>query len=110
MKIEAASVALPRESAASALSTATSRIAEAPTKVEPGTFEKALARAGEQVSAHEQQIHALTHGGGAAALSPEQMLALQSDVYRYSATVDLTTKLVSQGTQGVQTVLKGGGQ
>jgi hypothetical protein len=56
---------------------------------------------GEALSA--RAIHA---GSSSAHLSPEQLLALQAGVYRYSEAVDLVTKLVDRGTQAVKTVVQ----
>jgi hypothetical protein len=44
--------------------------------------------------------------GGSGHASPEQLIALQAGIYRYSEAVDLVTKLVDKGTQAVRTTLQ----
>jgi hypothetical protein len=51
----------------------------------------------------ERAIHA---GGAGARLSPEQLLALQAGIYRYSEAIDLVTKVVDRATQAVKTTLQ----
>src|SRR5882724_7143080 len=51
----------------------------------------------------ERAIHA---GSAGARLSPEQLLALQAGIYRYSEAVDLVTQVVDRGTQAVKTTLQ----
>jgi hypothetical protein len=43
---------------------------------------------------------------GAQGLAPEQLLALQAGVYRYTEVVDLTTKLVDRACSGLKTTLQ----
>jgi hypothetical protein len=43
---------------------------------------------------------------GASAMAPEQLLALQAGVYRYTEVVDLTTKLVDRTCTGLKTTLQ----
>jgi hypothetical protein len=43
---------------------------------------------------------------GGAHLSPEQLIALQAGIYRYSEAVDLVTKVVDRATQAVKTTLQ----
>ena len=40
-------------------------------------------------------------------LGPEQLLALQAGVYRYSEAVDLAAKLVDRASNGLKTVVQG---
>jgi hypothetical protein len=44
---------------------------------------------------------------GRADLGAGELLALQSEVYRYSEAVDLSAKLVDRVTNGVKTVIQG---
>jgi hypothetical protein len=41
---------------------------------------------------------------------PSQLIALQVGVYRYSEAIDLASRLVDRATNGVKTVVQGGGQ
>jgi type III secretion system YscI/HrpB-like protein len=112
MKIEPRSLTMPSEAIAPAASPPASGVdgAMTPAKPEPGPFSKVFARAVQAANANENRLQEITHSGKAPPLAPEELLALQADVSRYGATVDLTSKVVAQGTQGIQTVLKGGGQ
>jgi hypothetical protein len=40
-------------------------------------------------------------------LGPGELLALQTEVYRYSEAVDLSAKMVDRVTSGIKTVLQG---
>jgi len=51
----------------------------------------------------DRPIHA---GATGARLSPEQLLALQAGIYRYSEAIDLVTKVVDRATQAVKTTLQ----
>jgi hypothetical protein len=44
------------------------------------------------------------------ALVPSELLALQAGVYRYSEAVDLASKLIDKTSNGVKTIISGGGQ
>jgi hypothetical protein len=43
-------------------------------------------------------------------LGPAELIALQAGVYRYSEAIDLASHLVDRATNGVKTVIQGGGQ
>jgi hypothetical protein len=43
-------------------------------------------------------------------LGPAELIALQAGVYRYSEAIDLASHLVDRVTNGVKTVIQGGGQ
>jgi hypothetical protein len=45
-------------------------------------------------------------GQGGVGLAPEQLLALQAGVYRYTEVVDLTSKLVDRTCTGLKTTLQ----
>jgi hypothetical protein len=44
--------------------------------------------------------------GASGHVSPEQLIALQAGIYRYSEAVDLVTKVVDKGTQAVRTTIQ----
>lgn len=70
-------------------------------------FADVLRGIGSELDRGEALSERAIHGGGAGAhLSPEQLLALQAGIYRYSEAVDLVTKLVDRGTQAVKTTLQ----
>jgi hypothetical protein len=115
MKVEAAAARVGQErievnTAPETLGRSTEAAQRSEHKAEPGAFEAFVGRVNDQVNAHESHVQALTDPRRATVLGPEDLLALQGDVYRYSTVVDLTSKLAEQGTQSVQTVIKSGGQ
>jgi hypothetical protein len=72
----------------------------------PG-FAAVLRSVGSELDQGEALSQRAIHAGGAGAhLSPDQLLALQAGVYRYSEAIDLVTKLVDRGTQAVKTTLQ----
>jgi hypothetical protein len=60
---------------------------------------------GSELDRGEALAQRAIHGGGVHH-SPEQLLALQAGIYRYSEAVDLLTKLVDRATQAVKTTLQ----
>lgn len=72
-------------------------------------FSRVMSHLANEADAHERALREV-RVGGAKALDGAELLALQSDVYRYGQVVELTSKLAEQSTQSVQTVLKSGGQ
>jgi hypothetical protein len=44
--------------------------------------------------------------GGAGQLSPQQLLAVQAGIYRYSETLELAAKLVDKASNAVRTTLQ----
>jgi len=73
----------------------------------PSGFARVLRGIGSELDRGEALSERAIRGGSAAAhLSPEQLLALQAGIYRYSEAVDLVTKLVDRGTQAVKTTLQ----
>lgn len=73
----------------------------------PNGFAEVLRGIGSELDRGEALSERAIHGGAAGAhLSPEQLLALQAGVFRYSEAVDLVTKLVDRGTQAVKTTLQ----
>ena len=75
--------------------------------VDAGAFANLLKGLGRELDRGEAIADRAIHAGGAGArLSPEQLLALQAGIYRYSEAVDLVTKLVDRATQAVKTTLQ----
>lgn len=69
-----------------------------------GSFRAALRGAARDMAQHEARLdHVLAHRG--AALGPEQLLALQATVHRYSQEVELAAKLTDKLTGAVRQVL-----
>jgi hypothetical protein len=72
---------------------------------EPSPFAKLVAGLGNEVNQGERTMMTAIHGG--AGMGPEQLLALQAGVYRYSEAVDLAAKLVDRASNGLKTVVQG---
>jgi len=74
----------------------------------PAPFARVLEAIGREATRGEaaarEAIRATSAGRD---LSAAELLALQSDVYRYSETIDLTAKLVDRATNAVKTVVSG---
>jgi hypothetical protein len=72
---------------------------------EPSPFARLVASLGEEVNAGERTVARVIHGG--TDMGPEELLALQAGVYRYSEAVDLAAKLVDRASNGLKTVVQG---
>lgn len=72
---------------------------------QPSPFAKLVAGLGSEVNQGERTMMQAIHGGGG--MGPEQLLALQAGVYRYSEAVDLAAKLVDRASNGLKTVVQG---
>lgn len=73
----------------------------APTR---GSFRDALRDAAEEMASHEATLDRVLARRGAP-LGPEQLLALQATVHRYSQEVELAAKLTDKLTGAVRQVL-----
>ncbi|HEY3592291.1 MAG TPA: hypothetical protein VGL13_00395 [Polyangiaceae bacterium] len=81
-------------------------VSPAPEKSGPD-FADVLRGVGSELDRGEALSQRAIHGGTAnGQMSPDQLLALQAGIYRYSEAVDLVTKLVDRGTQAVKTTLQ----
>ncbi|MEP7052053.1 MAG: hypothetical protein ABJB12_16930 [Pseudomonadota bacterium] len=71
-----------------------------------GAFSKALRGLAREIDVGEKQVASASqlHSYDAASL-----IALQTGIYRYTEAVDLASKIVDRATNGVRTVLQGGG-
>jgi hypothetical protein len=82
-----------------------------PDPVATPSFEQVLRGLGREVGKGESTMRtALQSMRGGANLDPAQLIALQAGVYRYSESIDLTSRLVDRMTSGVKTIVQGGGQ
>lgn len=67
-------------------------------------FKTVLEGFGKELDRGQRLMHHATRGG--TGMAPEQLLALQAGVYRYTEVVDLTTKLVDRTCNGLKTTLQ----
>jgi hypothetical protein len=67
------------------------------------TFLRSL---GHEMDQGETLLRSAMAGGGARAIGPAELIALQSGVYRYGEALDLTSRLVDRATATVKTVLQ----
>ncbi len=73
----------------------------------PHPFSRWLRGLGQELDRGDALAERAIRGvGGPASSSPQQLIALQAGIYRYSEAVDLVTKLVDRGTQAVRTTLQ----
>jgi hypothetical protein len=77
----------------------------------PSPFAQLVRGLGHEIKSGETMLHAaeasLVSGSE---MSPGQLIALQVGVYRYTDAVDLASRLVDRATNGIKTVIQGGGQ
>ncbi len=64
---------------------------------------------GKEINSGEHMMRGAL-GAGGKDLGPSDLLALQAGVYRYGEAVDLASKLIDKTSNGVKTVINGGGQ
>ncbi len=71
-----------------------------------GSFREALLAAGQRIDGADREIaRAMRRAGRGAGLDAGALLRLQGQVYRWSLTVDLASKVVHQAVDGVKQVL-----
>lgn len=71
-----------------------------------GAFADHLQRAAQSLAAGDRALEAAIRSARYGAPRPEDLLALQATVYRYSQDMELASKLVDKATNGVQRVLQ----
>ncbi len=71
----------------------------------PG-FLDMLGRMARGLSADDRRSARAMHRARRGGLDPSQLLALQSDVYRYTQQMELTSKVVDKAAQAVKTTLQ----
>lgn len=69
-------------------------------------FAEMLADAARHLDAGRRQVDGALVRARRGDLSPEQLLAIQAGVYRYTQEVELASKVVDRVTNGVKTVLQ----
>lgn len=99
--------ASPRPSLPTAFAAVT--VAKAPTERNEETgFGSVFRGLGRQIDRGERSVNAaLSSATRGADLDPNELLALQAGIYRYSEAVDLAAKLVDRIGSGVKTVVAG---
>jgi hypothetical protein len=86
--------------------------AAAPATTSPGersSFQRLVDGLGKEINSGERMMRGAL-GAGGKDLGPSDLLALQAGVYRYNEAVDLASKLIDKASNGVKTVINGGGQ
>jgi hypothetical protein len=76
---------------------------------ERSAFQRLVEGLGEEINSGERMMRGAL-GAGGKDLAPSDLLALQAGVYRYNEAVDLASKLIDKASNGVKTVINGGGQ
>ncbi len=69
-------------------------------------FADLLADAARHLDAGRRQVDGALASARRGDLSPEQLLAIQAGVYRYTQEVELASKVVDRVTNGIKTVLQ----
>jgi hypothetical protein len=80
--------------------------ASPPTPRSESRFAEVLGDAARRLDAGRREIDAVIAGARRGDLPPEQLLAIQAGVYRYTQEVELASKVVDRVTNGVKTVLQ----
>lgn len=76
------------------------------TPAQAGRFAATLASLGRAIDEGDARSLAALGPGAASALSPGELLALQTGIYRWVEAVDLATKLVDRAASAVKTVVQ----
>ena len=76
---------------------------------ERSAFQRLVDGLGKEINSGEHMMRGAL-GAGGKDMAPSDLLALQAGVYRYGETVDLASKLIDKTSNGVKTVINGGGQ
>jgi hypothetical protein len=76
----------------------------APAPDSKGAFRSVLEGFGRELDRGQQLMQRAVHG--TSGMAPEQLLALQVGVYRYTEVVDLSSKLVDRACNGLKTTLQ----
>ncbi len=76
---------------------------------ERSAFQRLVDGLGKEINSGERMMRGAL-GAGGKELAPSDLLALQAGVYRYSEAVDLASKLIDKASNGLKTVINGGGQ
>ena len=76
---------------------------------ERSAFQRVVDGLGKEINSGERMMRGALGAGGKIS-APSDLLALQAGVYRYGEAVDLASKLIDKASNGVKTVISGGGQ
>lgn len=82
---------------------------EAKAPCERSAFQRVFDGLGKEINSGERMMRGAL-GAGGSDLAPSDLLALQAGVYRYGEAVDLASKLIDKTSNGVKTIINGGGQ
>ena len=82
---------------------------EAKAPGERSAFQRVVDGLGKEINSGERMMRGAL-GAGGSELGPSELLALQAGVYRYGEAVDLASKLIDKTSNGVKTIISGGGQ
>jgi len=82
---------------------------EAKAPGERSAFQRVVDGLGKEINSGERMMRGAL-GAGGSDMAPSDLLALQAGVYRYGEAVDLASKLIDKTSNGVKTVISGGGQ
>ncbi|MEO8902511.1 MAG: hypothetical protein ABI488_11005 [Polyangiaceae bacterium] len=77
-----------------------------PEPVSEGGFSKALRGLAREIDQGEKHVNSASQ---LRSYDTASLIALQTGIYRYTEAVDLASKIVDRATNGVRTVLQGGG-
>jgi hypothetical protein len=89
--------------------TPVAKAVEAKVPGERSAFQRVVDGLGKEINSGERMMRGAL-GAGGSELGPSELLALQAGVYRYSEAVDLASKLIDKTSNGVKTIISGGGQ
>ena len=79
-----------------------------PAAPEAGAFSRVFRSLGREIDRGEKAVVRATESAARGGdLGPNELLALQAGIYRYSEAVDLAAKLVDRVASGVKTVVAG---
>jgi hypothetical protein len=70
-------------------------------------FAELLQSLGREIHRGESLTRSALAAGGARAIGPGELIALQAGIYRYGEAVDLASRLIDRATSAVKTVLQG---
>ena len=85
------------------------KAAEAKAPGERSAFQRVVDGLGKEINSGERMMRSAL-GAGGRDMQPSELLALQAGVYRYGEAVDLASKLIDKASNGVKTIISGGGQ
>jgi hypothetical protein len=83
------------------------RAAALPVGEPASAFAELVQSLGREIQRGESLTRSALGAGGARAIGPGELIALQAGIYRYGEAVDLASRLVDRATSAVKTVLQG---